>query len=141
MKNNINDFSSDDSKDTELQSKTQYAPIDIHKLEVGTNLLIQTQDDTVYEVIVISPQEASVYIAGGKLFQRGIEATIISSYWEDDYDNRQPHIIQKGLCIEVKVPNQKIKSGWHYVSTTPVVSAKITAANESWELEVWEEKQ
>jgi len=145
MKKNANTFSPGDDNNNpmeeKLQRKTEYVPIDIHKLMVGTNILIQTQDDTVYEFIIINPKKALVYVSGGKLFPGGIEATVISSYWEDDYDHRKLCIIQKGLCIELKVPNGNMKSGHHYVSTTSVVSAKITAPDQSWSLEVWEDDQ
>lgn len=126
-------------KEQKLLDKTERIPIEVYKLQPNTQLLIETQDEFVYKLTIIDPVDGSVHAIGGKLFQLGVNVILISSFWDDGYNERRPGIIQKGLCIEFKVPNPKVKNAFHYVNTSPVVSAKIIGPDETWEFEMWEE--
>jgi hypothetical protein len=126
-------------QEKKLIDKTEYTPIEVCKLQPDTQLLVETQDETVYHFVVINPTEGLVAASGGRLFQRGINVTLVGSYWDDGKTNQRPGIIQKGLCIEFKVSNPKVKDKIHYVSTSPIKSVKIIGPDETWEFEMWEE--
>jgi hypothetical protein len=127
------------AKEKKLVDKTEYVPIEVYKLQSGTQLLVETQDESVYHLIIMDPISGVVTASGGKLFQGGVDVILIGSYWDDGYNDQRPGIIQKGLCIEFKVSNPKIKGKIHYVSTTPVKSVKIIGPDETWEFEMWED--
>jgi hypothetical protein len=125
-------------KETRLIDKTEYPPIEVYQLQPGTQLLIETQDESVHHLTIMDPVEGLVTASGGKLFQGGINVTLVGSYWDDGISDQRPGIVQKGLCIEFRVTNPEIKGKVHYVSTSPVVSTKIIGPDETWEFEMWE---
>ncbi|GAF88877.1 unnamed protein product, partial [marine sediment metagenome] len=67
--------------DTEkiLQNKTQYSPIQISQLGVGTTILLQADDEEVYELVILNTKRCAVHIRGGQLFKGGIDAIVTSS--------------------------------------------------------------
>ena len=107
--------------------------IDVAEAEVGTKILIETTM-AVYELKVLEPSTARVDIQGtDQIFSasKGVhQAEVVFSTTGAPLDVSVPNWIGKGLRIALK------SSGGVIVMVSSVVSARITAPDESWSYEL-----
>lgn len=108
--------------------------VDVTQVPVGTTVLLETTM-AVYEITVLFPALALLEIQGtDQIFNasQGVhEVTLRHSTYDVAGDVSIPHWIGKGMRMS-------LKSGRGVVMTSAVVSARITAPDNSWSYELWE---
>lgn len=117
---------------------TQEHKIDIRKLKSGTMLLIETEK-AIYEIKVLNGRRLSVEIQGGNRFLRWTKATLNGSFGERNGSGEKE--LKKG-CIhwgEGIDLSYEVNSVTNSVTTSTVITGKVTADDKSWSYDVWED--
>jgi hypothetical protein len=111
--------------------------IQISKLKKGQHILLETKE-CVFDIEIVSPEKAVVFISGGRRFAKPTEAIVIGVYGRRNTDDDDILLVEKEIEKHIGLElqyNDKDNITSNFV-TSPVLSAKVYG--EKWAFEVWD---
>jgi hypothetical protein len=114
--------------------------IKINKLKKGNHILLETKE-CIFDIEIISPEQSTIFITGGRRFKNKTEATLVGVFGRQQPDDEDELLFQHEICKNLGIEihyNTKEDITSAFV-TSPVISARIYGEN--WEFEMWDSKE